>query len=79
MALCKKDLHEQFSDRQAPDLDEPEIASTVTASAGWLWGADKATVVFTVDTISGLPGGEFDVDIPIDALKPYMKPGAPVR
>ncbi len=76
-AFCKADLHKQFGERDAPDLDDARVASTV-ASSTWLWGADKAIVIFTVDTISGLPGGEFDVDIPFKALKPYMKPDAPV-
>jgi hypothetical protein len=36
-------------------------------------------VIFIYGTIGGLSGGEFDVDIPLAALKPYMKPDAPVR
>jgi len=77
-ALCKKDLHAQFSDRQAPDLDDAATASTVAASSAWLWGDDKATVVFMVDLIGGMPGGEFDVEILYSTLRPYMKPDAPV-
>ncbi|MGO9326571.1 MAG: lysozyme inhibitor LprI family protein [Steroidobacteraceae bacterium] len=77
--LCKAELHRQFSEREAPDLGEAEITDTLAESRNWLWGIDKATVVFLIGTISGLTGGEFDVDIPLDALKPYMKPDAPVR
>jgi hypothetical protein len=77
--LCKAELHRQFSEREAPDLGEAEITDTLAESRNWLWGTDKATVVFLIGTISGLTGGEFDVDIPLDALKSYMKPDAPVR
>jgi len=44
-----------------------------------LWGKDKGTVVFFVDLIGGLPGGEFDVDIPLSTLSPFMVDGAAVR
>ena len=76
---CKDDLRNQFSERNAPDLDDAEIAATLAESRDWLWGADKATVIFLIGTISGMTGGEFDVEIPLEALKPYMRPDAPVR
>ncbi len=44
-----------------------------------MWGTDQATVIFIFGTISGLTGGEFDVDIPLATLEPYMKRNAPVR
>ena len=77
--FCKTDLHRQMSERDAPDLDESEIAATVANGDNWLWRKDGATVVFMVATIGGLPGGEFDVDIPLTALAPYMRAGAAVR
>ena len=79
LAYCKKDLHKQFAEREAPDLSDEEIAVTVNSSAAWLWGADKATVVFSVDLIGGMPGGEFDVEIPLSKLSPFMVDGAAVR
>jgi uncharacterized protein YecT (DUF1311 family) len=79
LAYCKKNLHNQFAERNAPDLSDKEIAATVGNSASWLWGVDKATVVFWVDLIGGMPGGEFDVEIPFSTLSPFMIDGAAVR
>ncbi len=79
IAYCKKDLHKQFSERDAPDLDDAEIAAAVANAGGWVWGADKASVIFFVDTISGMPGGAFDVKIPLAILTPYMTADSPVR
>jgi uncharacterized protein len=79
LAYCKKDLHKQFAEREAPDLSDEEIAVTVNSSTAWLWGADKATVVLSVDLIGGMPGGEFDVEIPLSKLSPFMVDGAAVR
>ena len=79
LAYCKKELHEQFAERNAPDLSDAEVIATLGNSAAWLWGKDKGTVVFFVDLIGGLPGGEFDVDIPLSTLSPFMVDGAAVR
>jgi uncharacterized protein len=79
LAYCKKDLRKQFAEREAPDLSDEEIAATVGSSAAWLWGVDKATVVFSVDLIGAVPGGAFDVDIPLSTLSPFMVDGAAVR
>ena len=79
LAYCKKDLHKQFAEREAPDLSNEEIAATLGSSAAWLWGADKAIVVFSVGLIGGMPGGEFDVEIPLSTLSPFMVEGAAVR
>jgi uncharacterized protein len=76
---CKEQLHQQFSERNAPDLEDGEIADTLADGRNWLWGTDKATVVFLIGTIGGLTGGESDVEIPLASLRPYMKPDAPVR
>jgi uncharacterized protein YecT (DUF1311 family) len=78
-ALCKEELHKQFSEREAPDVEDSEIAETIADGRNWLWRSDQAAVVFLVGTIGGLTGGEFNVDIPLAALKPYMKSDAPVR
>ena len=78
-ARCKEELHKQFDERNATDPDDAEIAETLAESRNWVWGADQATVIFIFGTIGGLSGGEFDVDIPLAALKPYMKPDAPIR
>ncbi len=76
---CKGELHRQFSEREAPDPDDAEIAETLVEDRNWVWGTDQATVIFIFGTISGLTGGEFDVDIPLATLEPYMKRNAPVR
>jgi len=78
-ARCKEELHKQFSEREAADFDGSEIADTLADNGNWLWSANQATIVFLIGTISGTSGGEFDVDIPLKTLKPYMKPDAPVR
>jgi hypothetical protein len=78
-ARCKEELHKQFDERNATDPDDAEIAEILAESRNWVWGADQATVIFIFGTIGGLSGGEFDVDIPLAALRPYMKPDAPVR
>ncbi len=78
-ARCKEELGKQFGERNATEPDDAEIAETLAKGRNWVWGADQATVIFIFGTIGGLSGGEFDVDIPLAALKPYMKPGAPLR
>ncbi len=78
-ATCKKDLHEQMQERGAPDLDAAQIRAVVANEGSWLWSADKARVIFMVDTIGGLPGGAFEVEIPLKALRPFMTPDSPVR
>jgi uncharacterized protein len=77
--FCQQELLKQMSERDASVLDGANIPAVVAASSHWLWGPEHATVVFLIDTIEGLPGGEFDVDIPLTALSPYLKPNAPVR
>ncbi len=79
LGVCRDDLHQQMSERDAPNLDDAEIAAAIAASSQWLWGPEHATVVVPIDTIGGLPGGEFDVDIPLKDLAPYLKADAPVR
>ena len=78
LPYCRNSLHKQFEDRQVPDLDPAEIEATLSDPGSWQWGRNKATVVFWVDLMGGMPGGEFDVDIPYRMLKPYLKPDAPV-
>ena len=79
LAYCKRDLHKQFAERESPDLSDEEMAKTIGSSAAWLWGADKATVIFYIDLSGGMPGGEFDVDIPLSTLSPFMVDAAAVR
>jgi uncharacterized protein YecT (DUF1311 family) len=79
LGRCRDDLHRQMSERNAPDLDEAGFAPAVAASSHWLWGSDHATIVFLIGTIGGLPGGEFDVGIPLKDLESYFKSDAPVR
>ena len=78
-ARCREELRKQFSERNAADLDDSETAATLADSGNWLWGANQATVVFLIGTLSGMTGGEFDVDLPLRTLKPYFKTDAPVR
>jgi hypothetical protein len=76
--FCMRDLHDQFANEQAGDPDRSAVETVVADDANWLWGTDAATVHFTVYTVASFAGGEFDVAIPYDELKPYLRPDAPV-
>ena len=78
-AFCKDALTKQLEEREAPPPDDSVIATTIAESRNWLWGTDKATIIFLIDTISGMPGGEFDVEISLKALKPYLAQAAPIN
>jgi uncharacterized protein len=56
-----------------------DLSASVADSSRWLWGKDKATVMFTVFMLYGMGDRDYDVDIPYSALKTYMKPDSPVR
>jgi uncharacterized protein YecT (DUF1311 family) len=75
--FCLRDLHDEFAGQEAPDPDRSAVERVVADGGNWLWGTDKATVHFTVYAVASFSGGEFDVDIPYDALKPYLRPDAP--
>lgn len=78
--FCLRDLHDEFASQDAPDPDRSAVERVVADGRSWLWGTDKATVHFTVYTIASFSGGEFDVDVPYEVLKPYLRPdAAPVR
>lgn len=76
--LCKENLDRQEGAGPGAIPDE-EIAATVSAGASWLWGKGKATAVFMPGSIGGVAAGEFDAEIPLEKLRPYMKPDAPVK
>lgn len=76
--FCLHDLHDQFAALQATDPDRSAVESVVGDDANWLWGTDGATVHFTVYTVASFSGGEFDVEIPYDDLKPYLRADTPV-
>ncbi len=74
-----KALKKQIADDNMPaDLDLSNVHATIANGANWLWGKDKATVMFTVVMNSGMPANPTDIDIPYTALKPYLKPDAVV-
>ena len=75
--FCLSDLHEEFASQDAPDPDRSAVERVIADGRNWLWGTDKATVHFTVYSIASFSGGEFDVDVPYDSLKPYLRPDAP--
>lgn len=77
--FCLKALHEDFEQQGAADPDRESVASVVGNGDNWLWGADAATVHFTVYTIASFSGGESDVRIPYNALAPYLRADSPVR
>ena len=55
------------------------MEAVVRDADNWLWGADAATVHFTVYTIASFSGGESDVRIPYDTLAPYLRSDAPIN
>ncbi len=78
IAACKRDLQRQLSERGG-EIDDSEIAAAVSNSSNWLWKRDAATIVFVIDTVGGLAGGEFEVDVPLKTLAPFLRPDTPVR
>ena len=71
---CLKDLKAQNAEN--PDRDN--IALVVGDGGNWLFADNHATVHFTVYTVASFAGGEFDVKIPYNLLKPYLQPDAPI-
>lgn len=71
---CLKDLKAQ----NAENADRDNVAIVVREGSNWLFGPRDATVHFTVYTAASFAGGEFDVKIPYRALKPYLRPDAPM-
>jgi hypothetical protein len=76
---CLRDLKDQASGGEPLDPDRSAVESVVEDEANWLWGTSAATVHFTVYTVASFAGGEFDVEIPYEALEPYFRADAPVR
>jgi hypothetical protein len=66
------------ADNATADPDNWDLPATLADSSRWLWGKDKATVMFTVFLLYGMGEREYDVDVPYSALRPYMKPSAVV-
>jgi uncharacterized protein len=76
---CLKSLRERVEGEEKPaDLDLSSIDATIASADSWVWGADKATVVFTIFMNSGMPAEPYDVDIPYAQLKRFMRPSAAV-
>ncbi len=70
---CLKDLAGQQS-----GSFERDAVDAVVGGDNWLFAKDHARVHFTVYTIASFSGGEFDVDIPYTALRPYLRPDVPI-
>ncbi len=76
--FCIKALHGDFEGQGAPDPDREAVERVVGDGDNWLWGADAATVHFTVYTIASFSGGESDVRVPYGVLAPYLRADSPV-
>ncbi|MET0229825.1 MAG: RsiV family protein, partial [Rhodanobacteraceae bacterium] len=76
--FCIAKLHDDFEAQGAPDPDREAVEAVVGHGDNWLWGADAATVHFTVYTVASFSGGESDVRIPYSVLAPYLRADAPV-
>jgi hypothetical protein len=78
-AYCLKDLRERVEGDEKPaDLELSSVDATIASGDNWVWGPDKATVMFTIFMNSGMPAESYDVDIPYAVLKKFMKPNAAV-
>jgi uncharacterized protein YecT (DUF1311 family) len=76
---CMRDLKKQIDQDGAPgDLTASDLAKQLADSGSWSWAKDRATVTFVVFMDSGMPQSLYGVSIPYKALRPYMKPDAPV-
>jgi len=76
---CTRDLKKQIADDQAPgDFDAADLMKQIADGGSWSWGKDRATVTFIIFMDSGEPPRTYGASIPYKALKPYMKPNAPV-
>jgi uncharacterized protein YecT (DUF1311 family) len=77
-ALCLQDLREQLQ----PAADEgptlAEVEPVVADPGAWLFQPDHATVHFAVYTVGSFSGGPQEVDLPYAALRPYLRPDAPL-
>ncbi len=71
-AWCRRDFKRQFPEHPGSEPGAAEIAAAIAADTSWLWGQDKATVVF----MGGTGTGEIDVAIPLPVLRPYMQADA---
>jgi hypothetical protein len=76
--FCIKDLHDEFAEQSSQDPDRDAVEGVVADGRNWLWGTDAATVHFTVYAIASFSGGEFDVEVPYEALAAYLRTDAPV-
>jgi uncharacterized protein YecT (DUF1311 family) len=76
--FCMRELHGDFEAQGAPDPDRDAVDRVVGDGDNWLWGAEAATVHFTVYTIASFSGGESDVRIPYEALAPYLRSDSPL-
>ena len=76
---CLDDLRRQIKrDDKSADLDISDVGKQLSDAGSWLWRKGGAIVTFTVFMNSGMPEEGYSVNIPYSALKPYMKPDAPV-
>jgi hypothetical protein len=76
---CNKDLRRQVADDNMPtDFDISDIGAAVAKDGNWLWSKDSAIAMFTISMNSGMPDAPYEMRIPYTALKPFMKPDAPV-
>ncbi len=79
LAYCQKDLRKRTKDDGvSADLDDSGLSKQLADSANWVWDKDKATVMFTIFMLYGMPEQDYTVDIPYRLLRLYMKPDAPV-
>jgi uncharacterized protein YecT (DUF1311 family) len=76
--FCLKDLKKQFAEHQTPEPDRSAVEAVVADGGNWLFAKNHARVHFTEYAVASFADGEFDVDIPYAALKPYLKADAPV-
>ena len=77
--ISLRDLKKQIAQDEAPgDFTAADLTKQIADGGNWSWGRDHATVTFVIFMDSGMPPRTYGVSIPYKALRPYMKPNAPV-
>jgi hypothetical protein len=61
------------------DLASSGLEGAIANGAHWLWGTDRAIVLFDLLINGSLDDAGYEVAIPYSTLRRFMRPDAPVR
>jgi uncharacterized protein YecT (DUF1311 family) len=77
-AFCLKDLLEQLEPAEGEGPSTADVEREVANAAAWLFEPGHAVVHFATYTVTSFAGGPQEVEIPYGALRPYLRPDAPL-